>query len=216
MKIAPTLLCADPLNLEKDISRLDALDIKWHHVDIMDGHFVPNLAFGILTAEAICKFAKKPVDCHLMTERPADYVPVFAKFKPAIFTFHLEATNNPFRLASVVKEAGMLCGVALNPVTPAAKIEPLIPYIDLVLIMGVEPGFSGQKFIPETTAKIKECRKLADAVKKSLIIEVDGGIDFENGPLCISAGADVLVGGTFTLFRSGYSLEENFAQLIKD
>ena len=214
MKIAPTLLCADPLNLEKDIAKLDALDIQWHHVDIMDGHYVPNLAFGVHTTAAVCKTAKKPVDCHFMTERPADYIAVFAKMKPAVFTFHLETTDNPFRLAAMVREAGMLCGVALNPITPVAKIEKLLPYIDLVLIMAVEPGFAGQKFIPETMDKISECRKMANAVNKSLLIEIDGGIEFENAPLCINAGADILVGGTFTLFRSGYSFEENFSKLI--
>jgi len=216
MQFAPSLFCADPLNLERDIRALDALAISWHHVDIMDGHFVPNLAIGIETALAICKNAKKPVYLHLMVERPSDYVPIFAKSGAAAFTFHLESTFNPFRVASLVKETGMKCGVAINPITPVERIKPLLSIIDLVTIMTIEPGFSGQKFIPTTLDKIKDLRKLADDAGSKLVIEIDGGITPENAPRCIDSGADVLVGGTFTIFQKGGSLEENFNKIIPD
>jgi len=213
--IAPTLLCADPLNLESEIAALERHDIKWHHVDVMDGHFVPNLAFGMDAVRAICSAAKKPVCVHLMAQRPGDYVGRLSAAGASVFIFHLEAERAPFRLIGAVRDAGMLCGVAVSPITPVSLLEPLVPLIDAALIMGVEPGFSGQAFLPQTYDKIAQLRALADRLNPALIIEADGGIDETNGPPCAEAGADVLVGGAFTLFKGGGSLERNYADFAR-
>ena len=210
--IAPTLLCADPLNLRQEISSLEKLDIKWHHVDMMDGHFVPNLAFGMDAVAAICRAAKMPVCVHLMADRPGDYVGRLADSGVSGFVFHIEAERAPFRLIGAVREAGMLCGAAISPITPIEVLGPILPHLQIVTVMGVEPGFSGQSFLPHTIGKIAALRALADHQNPSLMIEVDGGVDDLNGPQCAASGADVLVGGAFTLFKKGASLEENFTR----
>ncbi|HML45182.1 MAG TPA: ribulose-phosphate 3-epimerase [Clostridia bacterium] len=211
-KLAPTLLCADPLQLGAAIETFDGLDIAWHHVDVMDGHFVPNLAFGMDALRAICRAAKKPVCVHLMVEEPASYVQRLADQGASCFVFHLEAESAPFRLIRAVHDAGMQAGIALSPATDVEALRPLLSLLDMALIMAVEPGFSGQSFLPHTPEKISALRRMAKALRPGLCIEVDGGLDDSNGHACQQCGADVLVGGVFTLFRQGATLEENFAR----
>lgn len=214
-KIAPTLLCANPLRLEEDIRHLNALDIAWYHVDVMDGHFVPNLAFGLETVAAVCRMAEKPVCVHLMAEHPSDYIKPLSEAGVSVFTFHLEAEKTPFRLIQAVKTAGMKCGAAINPITPVRWLKPIVELLDTVLIMSVEPGFSGQSFLPQSTEKIKELRKLADLHHPELLIEVDGGINDENIGACIESGADILVGGALNLFRPPGTIAENHRRIVR-
>lgn len=211
--ISPTLLCADQLAIGDAIKRLDALDIVWHHVDIMDGHFVPNLAFGLLSLQSICKMAKKPVCGHFMVDNPQDYVNECAQMGLDYFVFHLEATKSPFRLIQQIKAAGMKAGIAINPMTPVEALAELLSQLDVVLVMAVEPGFSGQTFLTLAYEKIS---KLAEKKKEySFLIEVDGGITMDNAASCADCGADVLVGGAFTLFMEGDTLENNFERKRK-
>lgn len=211
--ISPTLLCADQLSIGEAIQRLDNLEIAWHHVDIMDGHFVPNMAFGLLSLQQICKRTKKPVCAHFMVENPSDYVDVCADMKLDYFVFHLEAERNPIRLIKKIKESGMKAGIAINPITPVEALTDILCLLDEVLIMAVEPGFSGQTYLDFTYNKI---RKLVEMRKNSsFLIEVDGGITMENTAACAECGADVLVGGDFTLFSKENTLENNFARMEK-
>lgn len=209
--ISPTLLCASQLQLEEELRRLDQLDILWHHVDVMDGHFVPNLAFGLLTLQEICRHSSHPVYGHFMVTNPEDYVEACAEMKLDYFVFHLEAERNPFRLVQKIRQCGMKPGIALNPITPAEAAVNLLPLVDAVTVMAVEPGFSGQEFLPFSYEKI---RSLARRKKEdNFLLEVDGGVTMENAPACAACGADVLVGGAFTLFQKDAPLEHNFSCL---
>lgn len=210
-KISPTLLCADPLTLDDTISRLNSLDIAWYHVDIMDGHFVPNLAFGLLTLQSICQNAQHPVCAHFMVENPQDYVEFCSSIKLDYFTFHTEAERNPFRLIQKIRHSGMKAGIAINPITPVYDIKELLPLVDMVTVMAVEPGFSGQTFLDLTYQKLRELNNLK--INNNFFIEVDGGVTMENAAVCASCGADVLVGGAFTIFREKDTLENNFNQM---
>lgn len=212
-EISPTLLCANQLLLWDTIRRLDALDIAWHHVDIMDGHFVPNLAFGLLSLRQICETAKNKVCAHFMVENPSEYVDACADMGLDYFVFHLEAERNPFRLVKKIKESGMKAGIALNPITPAEALSDILPLLDVVLVMAVEPGFSGQTFLDFTYKKIS--RLAAMQTDLNFLIEVDGGITMENAAACADSGADVLVGGAFTLFLEEDTLENNFTNIRK-
>ena len=213
--LAPTLLCADPLNLENIISRLDKLDIRWHHIDVMDGHFVPNLGFGLDTVCAVCSVSKKPVYAHMMVNHPGNFIKKLSDSGVWGLSFHPETTKQPFRLAETVRETGMHCGAAVSPIVSADSLNPLLPYLDVLTIMAVEPGYSGQTLLPMVFKKIFDLRRMADNAGLSLIIEVDGGIDEINGPECIRQGADVLVGGAFSLFRKDASPEENYYRFME-
>lgn len=209
-KLSPTLLCADQMNLQDTMEKLNSFDLAWYHVDIMDGHFVPNLAFGLLALEQICRVASHPVCGHFMVEKPAAYLEASAKAGLDYFAFHLETERNPFRLVEQIRRHGMKPAAAINPMTPIDDVRPLLPYLDLVILMAVEPGYSGQRFLPCTWPKLEE---LAGEKKNhSFLIEIDGGVNMENLGACIQGGADVLVAGAFTLFRPNCSLEENFRQ----
>jgi ribulose-phosphate 3-epimerase len=207
--IAPTLLCADLLDLGRQIDGLERHDIRWHHVDVMDGHFVPNLAFGTDVVKAIGARASKPVLAHLMVERPQDYIQALAQ-SVDYFVFHLEATRTPFRIIGEARDAGLKPGVAINPSTSPESLAGLLPLVDVVTLMAVEPGFSGQVFMEQTYCRIAKIRALARDLAPEVLIEVDGGIDEPIGAACLKAGADVLVGGVFSLFRKGRTLDENY------
>lgn len=209
--ISPTLLCADQLHLGDAIEKLNEYDIAWYHVDVMDGRFVPNLAFGLLSLQSICRKAAHPVCGHFMVENPRDYVKVCKEMGLDYFVFHIEAERNPFRLVEMIRKAGMKPGIAINPITPIEGLEALLEMVDVVLVMAVEPGFSGQKFLEFTYEKIKRLSELKK--EKQFIIEVDGGVTPENISRCCECGADVLVAGAFTLFLSGDTLENNYRKL---
>jgi ribulose-phosphate 3-epimerase len=199
--IAPSLLSADFLNLAADCTMLNESSADWFHLDVMDGHFVPNISFGPMIIEFIRKTTTKVCDVHLMIEHPENYAEQFKKAGADILTVHIEACEHLHRNIQQIKGLGMKAGVAVNPHTPVSQLKDVIKDIDLVCLMSVNPGFGGQKFIPNTLNKIKELRNMIDAAGVNVHIEIDGGVTLDNAQSIISAGADVLVAGN-TVFKS--------------
>ena len=193
--IAPSVLSADFGNLQRDIELINNSEADWFHIDIMDGVFVPNISFGFPVLKAIQKHAKKPLDVHLMIVDPDRYTQTFKEAGADILTFHIEACTHLHRSIQNIKQAGMKAGVALNPHTPIHLLEDIIADIDLVCLMSVNPGFGGQKFIENTFHKVSALKKLITDKKSIALIEIDGGVDFNNYNKLISCGADVLVAG---------------------
>lgn len=199
--IAPSILAADFANIQKEVEMINSSEADWLHVDIMDGVFVPNISFGIPVCEAIHKHAKKPLDVHLMIEHPEKYVEAFKNAGAEILTVHYEACKHLHRNIEQIKNLGCKAGVALNPHTPISLLENIIDELDLVLIMSVNPGFGGQKFIINTNHKITQLKNLIQKKGSKALIEIDGGVNEENAPSLLASGADVLVAGSF-VFKS--------------
>ncbi len=199
--VAASLLAADFGNLQRDISMVNNSKADWFHVDIMDGHFVPNFSIGTPVIEAIRKHAAKPLDVHLMIEKPERYIHHFVNLGADVVTFHMEATVHVNRVVNQIRELGVKAGVSLNPHTPVSSLEGILGDIDLILIMSVNPGFGGQKFIPSTLEKIKKLNQMRKNSSSAFLIEVDGGVDEQNALPLIEAGVDILVAGN-TIFSS--------------
>ena len=195
--ISPSLLSADFGNLQRDIEMINCSEADWFHLDIMDGVFVPNISYGIPVIKAVKKHAKKPLDVHLMIVDPDRYVDDFQKAGADILTVHYEACKHLHRTVQNIKSKGMKAGVSLNPHTPVHLLKDIIADLDLVLIMSVNPGFGGQKFIPNALNKIKELKDLIADSGSNTLIEVDGGVDSSNAKSLIEAGCDVLVAGSY-------------------
>ncbi|HWR28635.1 MAG TPA: ribulose-phosphate 3-epimerase [Negativicutes bacterium] len=195
-KIAPSLLSADFVHLAEDIARVEAAGADWLHLDIMDGHFVPNLTFGPPIVAAIRKITKLPLDVHLMVTNPADHIEAFAAAGANWLTVHVETAPHLHRLAEQIRELGVRPAVALNPATPIGTLEEILSVVDMVLVMSVNPGFGGQKFIPSSLSKIRRLKDQIKRMDRSVLIEVDGGVNQGTAPQVRDAGADVLVAGS--------------------
>lgn len=197
MKIAPSILAADFSKLGEDIKEVEDLGADYIHIDVMDGHFVPNITMGPATVAAIKSVTELPLDVHLMIENPADYIEAFAAAGADYITVHAEADPHLHRTLQEIKKQNIKAGVVLNPATPASVIEPVLGEIDMVLLMTVNPGFGGQKFIESVIPKITEVKRMADQSGRTIEIEVDGGINEETAKSCRDAGADVFVAGSY-------------------
>lgn len=199
--ISPSVLSCDFGNIQRDVEMINNSEADWFHVDVMDGVFVPNISFGFPVIEAIKKHATKPLDVHLMIENPDQYISEFKKVGADILTVHYEACNHLHRTIQKIKESGMKAGVALNPHTPISLLEDILVDLDLVLIMSVNPGFGGQKFISNAVTKVRELKKMIQQKGANTLIEVDGGVNASTAVDLLNAGADVLVAGSF-IFNS--------------
>ena len=192
IEVVPSILSADPGRLAEQVKEAEAAGADRIQVDVMDGHFVPNLTFGPLIVEAVRKATSLPIEAHLMIERPELFLEAFAKAGAGLIEVQVEATKSLYRTVQTIKELGAQAGVAINPATPVDDLREILPYVDLVNVMTVEPGFGGQKFIPHSPEKIRRLRSISADVE----IEVDGGIDARSAPLVVAAGATVLVAGS--------------------
>lgn len=204
--ISPSLLSADFGNLQRDIEMLNNSQCDWLHVDVMDGIFVPNISFGQPIVKHIKKHSQKPLDVHLMIMDPGRYIQDFKDAGADIITVHYEACTHLDRTLHAIKDAGMKCGVVLNPGTPVCMVEDVIQLCDVVLLMSVNPGFGGQKFIENTYSKVRQLRELCNRKNPDCLIEIDGGVNTDNAPLLAQAGADVLVAGN-AVFKSANPAE---------
>lgn len=195
-KIAPSILSANFSKLGEEIKEVEEAGADYIHVDVMDGHFVPNITIGSLIVEAIRPITKLPLDVHLMIENPDRFIPMFAEAGADIISVHQETCPHMHRTIQLIKDHGIKAGIVINPATPVFTIKEILPSIDLALLMTVNPGFGGQSFIPEVIPKIKELHSIKNEKNLTFEIEVDGGVNKQTAPLCKHAGADVLVAGS--------------------
>jgi ribulose-phosphate 3-epimerase len=211
MKFAPSILTADLARLKEAIEEAEAAGVDWIHLDVMDGVFVPNLTFGPILVEAVRRVTRLPLDVHLMIVNPERYLEDFARAGADVITVHFEATPHAHRSVQKVKELGKKAGLAINPATPLSAFEALLPELDLALLMSVNPGFSGQRYIPQSTERLRRLKAMRDALNPACLIEVDGGVNRATVAEVYRAGADVAVAGS-ALFNDK-PVKENLKEL---
>ncbi len=204
MIVAPSILSADFSKLGQEIIDIDKAGADWIHIDVMDGNFVPNITIGPIVVESIRKYTDKPFDVHLMIVNPEKYVDQFADAGADIITIHYEASIHLHRLIHQIKDKGKKAGVSINPSTPVSFLEEILPYLDLVLIMNVNPGFGGQKFIESSLMKVKKLKQMVDEYELNTIIEVDGGVSDKNIKQLKDAGCNAVVAGNYVFKSSDY------------
>ncbi|MGF7402487.1 ribulose-phosphate 3-epimerase [Campylobacter concisus] len=204
MYVAPSILSADFGNLAAEIRAICEAGCDLVHVDVMDGHFVPNLTIGPVVVNAVAKAATKPLDIHLMVENNSFFADLFLPLKPKFLTFHIEEEKHPMRLIDHIRKNGVSPGIVLNPHTPVSAIEHIIDEVDMVLLMSVNPGFGGQKFMPVVLEKTRALRELIERKNAKCLIEVDGGVNGLNAPDLEEAGADILVAGSYIFSSNSY------------
>lgn len=220
--LAPSLMCADLLQLSHEIRQLERAGVEFFHLDVMDGHFVPNLGLNFDAIRQVKGFTSVPLDIHLMVDAPEHYVQMVETLNIPYVSFHIEAARNPIRLARAMKAAGARVGIALNPATPVGALQYVVHEVDYVLAMTVEPGFAGQKFILSMYDKVYAIRRILDQIHPGIPIEVDGNLNVETSYRCIEVGANILVAGSSSIFRRErdlysdcISFRENVEQLRK-
>jgi ribulose-phosphate 3-epimerase len=211
--VAPSILAANFLRLEDDIKMINHSDAQWIHYDVMDGVFVPNISFGLPILEQVHQIATKPIDVHLMVADPNPYIVPFKNAGASNITVHFETCMHLHRTVTHIKELGISAGVCLNPHTPVEFLDEILPYIDMVLLMSVNPGFGGQSFIESTYKKVEKLRTMINQKQLKTLIEVDGGVDLNTGKKLVDAGTNVLVSGSF-IFKSD-NPHEQIKQLLK-
>lgn len=211
--VAPSILAANFLRLEDDIRMINQSEAQWIHYDVMDGVFVPNISFGLPILEQVHQIATKPIDVHLMVADPNPYIVPFKNAGASNITVHYETCMHLHRTVSLIKEQGVSAGVCLNPHTPVEFLNEILPYVDMVLLMSVNPGFGGQSFIESTYKKVEKLRAMIDRKQLKTLIEVDGGVNLETGKKLVDAGTNVLVSGSF-IFKSE-NPHEQIKQLLE-
>jgi len=212
IKLAPSILSADFARLGEQIAEVGKAGADYIHVDVMDGHFVPNITIGAPVVASLRPLTRLPLDVHLMIEHPERYISDFVEAGADIITVHVEASRHVHSTIEAIKDLGARAGVSLNPPTPLSAVDDVIRQVDLVLVMSVNPGFGGQAFIPESLPRIAEMRKMIDSRKPGVELEVDGGINAENAPEIVKAGAEVLVAGN-SVFRAGDGIKRAMQRL---
>ncbi|MDD5687268.1 MAG: ribulose-phosphate 3-epimerase [Elusimicrobia bacterium] len=212
--IAPSLLSADFSDLKADIKKCENAGIKILHVDVMDGHFVPNITIGPVVVESLRKSTDMILDTHLMISNPENYIELFANAGSDWITFHIEAAKKPLEIIRKIKKHKLKAGISINPSTPVSKIKKYLNEVDLVLVMSVNPGFGGQKFMPEALPKISELKKQRSAGRRKYKIEVDGGINFSTIGDVVKAGVDIVVAGN-SVFKSEYGIKNSIKKMNK-
>lgn len=199
--VSPSLLAADFLHLDSELEMINRSEAQWLHLDVMDGVFVPNISFGFPVLEAVARKCRKALDVHYMIVHPEQYIRQTAKLGAMMMNVHVEACTHLHRTVQEIHDAGMKAGVTLNPASPVSLLEDIIDDVDMVLLMSVNPGFGGQKFIENTIRKVKRLRRMIDERGAKVLIEVDGGVQAETAPRLVQAGVDVLVSGSY-VFKS--------------
>jgi ribulose-phosphate 3-epimerase len=215
ISIAPSLLCADLLRLGQQLNTMDEFHPYWYHIDIMDGHFVPNFGFGPDFVKAVKSGTPTPIITHLMCAEPENFIQAFAAAGADCISFPIEAARAPIRLLNQIHALGKKAGIVINPTTPLDSLLYIRDHVDAITVMAIEPGFAGQTFIEFTYERIRKIREIMNAGKNYVAIEVDGGVNGDNGAKSIACGADILVAGYFSVFKQGRSISENYREFLK-